>query len=75
MTEVCVTEDKTSVVVAASYRSVSRNPVRCKALFKIVAVSRGQCFAAVAIFPLARAYPEPSKLQIFTYKLVSWICY
>ena len=33
MTEVCVIEDKTAVVVAASYRSFSRNPVRFKALF------------------------------------------
>ena len=32
MTEVFVTEDKTAVVVVASYRSVSRNPVRSKAL-------------------------------------------
>ena len=32
MTEVCVIEDKTAVVVVASYRSVSRNPVRFKAL-------------------------------------------
>ena len=32
MTEVFVTEDKTAVVVVASYRSVSRNPVRFKAL-------------------------------------------
>ena len=29
---VCTTEDKTAVVVVASYRSVSRNPVRFKAL-------------------------------------------
>ena len=27
ITEVCSTEDKTAVVVVASYRSVSRNPV------------------------------------------------
>ena len=26
--EVCVIEDKTAVVVVASYRSISRNPVR-----------------------------------------------
>ena len=29
---VCAIEDKTAVVVVASYRSVSRNPVRFKAL-------------------------------------------
>ena len=29
----CAIEDKTAVVVVASYRSVSRNPVRFKALF------------------------------------------
>ena len=29
---VCATEDKTAVVVVASYCSVSRNPVRFKAL-------------------------------------------
>ena len=28
----CAIEDKTAVVVVASYRSVSRNPVRFKAL-------------------------------------------
>ena len=32
MTEVCVIEDKTAVVVFASYRSVSSNPVHFKAL-------------------------------------------
>ena len=31
----CVTEDKTAVVVVASYRSVSRNPIRFKALGRI----------------------------------------
>ena len=29
---VCATEDRTAIVVVASYRSVSRNPVRFKAL-------------------------------------------
>ena len=29
---VCTIEDKTAIVVVASYRSVSRNPVRFKAL-------------------------------------------
>ena len=32
MTEVCVIEDKTAVVVVTSHRNVSRNPVRFKAL-------------------------------------------
>ena len=37
MTEVCTTEDKTIVVVVvASYRSVSRNAVRVKALVSSV---------------------------------------
>ena len=31
---VCAIEDKTAAVVVASYRSVPRNPVRFKALFK-----------------------------------------
>ena len=33
----CVIEDKTVVVVVASYRSVSKNRVRFKALFAAVA--------------------------------------
>ena len=32
--KVCAKEDKTAVVVVASYRSVSRNSVRFKALFQ-----------------------------------------
>ena len=32
---VCAIKDKTAVVVVASYRSVSRNPVRFKALCSI----------------------------------------
>ena len=32
MMRVCAIEDKTAVVVVASHRSVSRNPVRFKAL-------------------------------------------
>ena len=32
MTEVCMMEDKIAVIVVASYRSVSRNLVRFKAL-------------------------------------------
>ena len=32
MTEVCVTEDKTTVVVVALYRSVSRNRARFKTM-------------------------------------------
>ena len=32
---VCATEDKTAVVVAASYRSISRIPVRFKALVEL----------------------------------------
>ena len=31
----CAIEDKTVVVVVASYRSVSRNPVRFKALLRM----------------------------------------
>ena len=34
MTEVCVIEDTTAVVVIALYHSVSRNPVRFKALLE-----------------------------------------
>ena len=32
----CAIEEKTAVVVVASYRSVSRNPVRFKALRQII---------------------------------------
>ena len=32
----CAIEDKTEVVVVASYRSVSRNPIRFKALVKTI---------------------------------------
>ena len=40
---VCAIEDKTAVVVVASYRSVSRNPVRFKALnFKSITQNVGQ---------------------------------
>ena len=39
--KVCVTEDKTAVVVVASYHSKSRNPVRFKALVHSVSLSRG----------------------------------
>ena len=36
-------EDQTAVVVVASHRSVSRNPVRFKALFKML--EKNQCHA------------------------------
>ena len=35
VTRVCAIEDKTAVVVVASYRSVSSNPVRFKALYTL----------------------------------------
>ena len=38
----CAIENKTAVVVVASYRSVSRNPVRFKALLKINALLPSQ---------------------------------
>ena len=59
MTEVCVTEDKTDVVVVASYHSVSRNPVRFKALLEIDTTSSlytsaclfktSSCFSSLSI--------------------------
>ena len=42
-------EDKTAVVVVASYRSVSRNPVRFKALGPNL--KSWLCSAAFVIFP------------------------
>ena len=49
MTEVCVTEDKTAIVVVASYSSVSRNPVNFKALPEIKVVDSSQDFCNVSL--------------------------
>ena len=47
----CAIEDKTAVVVVASYRSVSRNPVRFKALDSMAGpFSAGGIFRAEYIF-------------------------
>ena len=55
MTEVCVTEDKTVVAAAASYCSVSRNPVRFKALIHIsVIIMRGPVFVTMTTVKVLR---------------------
>ena len=52
VTSLCAIEDKTAVVVVASYRSVSRNPVRFKALSRAISVKRGISISVLKAFKI-----------------------
>ena len=65
----CVNEDKTTVVVVASYRSVSRNPFRFKALVQLCILGTIICSLREELVKLSIEVPRQCFCLTFTFLL------